>query len=93
MALSLSLGACSTNPATGDRQFTALMPASSEAKVGAEEHAKVEQQFGKFMTGDIANIEEEVAGLDIHVMLKPVAPDDLRHMLGTLLSDANKTFA
>ena len=55
MALSLSLGACSTNPATGERQFTALMPASSEAKVGAEEHAKVEQQFGKFMTGDIAN--------------------------------------
>ncbi len=45
------------------------------------------------MTGDIANIEEEVAGLDIHVMLKPVAPDDLRHMLGTLLSEANKTFA
>lgn len=45
------------------------------------------------MTGDIANIEEEVAGLGIHVMLKPVAPDDLRHMLGKLLADADRTFA
>lgn len=49
------LSACSTNPATGDRQFTALLPAASEAKVGAQEHAKIEQQFGKFMTGPIAD--------------------------------------
>lgn len=49
------LAACSTNPATGDRQFTALLPASSEAQVGAQEHSKVEAQFGKFMTGPIAD--------------------------------------
>lgn len=54
------LSACSTNPATGDRQFTALLPASSEAKVGAQEHAKVEAQFGKFMTGPIATYVNQV---------------------------------
>lgn len=50
-----SLAACSTNPATGDRQFTALLPAANEAKIGAQEHAKVEQAYGKFMTGPIAS--------------------------------------
>lgn len=56
----LGVAACSTNPATGDRQFTALMPASSEAQVGAQEHAKVEQAYGKFMTGPIADYVNRV---------------------------------
>lgn len=45
------------------------------------------------MTGDIANIEEEVTGLGIQVMLKPVAPDDLRNMVQKLLARTNKQFA
>ncbi len=56
----MSLSACTTNPATGQSQFTALLPASSEAKVGADEHAKVEAQFGKFMTGPIADYVNSV---------------------------------
>ena len=56
----LFVSACSVNPATGDRQFTALLPASSEAKVGAQEHSKVEAQFGKFMTGPIAQYVDQV---------------------------------
>ncbi|MBX2834063.1 MAG: M48 family metalloprotease [Micavibrio sp.] len=40
------LAACSTNPATGERQFTALMSPSQENQVGASEHQKVIQQFG-----------------------------------------------
>lgn len=40
------LASCSVNPATGDRQFTALMPASSEASVGATENQKVLQEMG-----------------------------------------------
>ena len=52
---SVSMSACSVNPATGDRQFTALLPTANEAKVGAEEHAKVSQAYGKFMTGPVAN--------------------------------------
>ncbi len=50
----LGVAACSVNPATGDRQFTGLLPAAQEAQVGAQEHAKIEGQFGKFMTGPIA---------------------------------------
>jgi predicted Zn-dependent protease len=56
----LVLTACSVNPATGDRQFTALLPAANEAKVGAQEHAKVEQAYGKFMKGPIATYVNKV---------------------------------
>ena len=54
LALPLFLAACSTNPATGERQFTALMPPSQEAAVGAQEHSKIEQTFGSFMIGPTA---------------------------------------
>ena len=40
------LGACSTNQATGKSQFTAFMPASSESKIGAQEHSKILKEFG-----------------------------------------------
>ncbi len=40
------LTACSTNPATGDRQFTALMSPEQEIQIGAGEHKKVMQMFG-----------------------------------------------
>lgn len=49
----LFLAACSTNPATGEQQFTALMPAGQEAAIGAQEHAKIEQTFGKFIDGPL----------------------------------------
>jgi predicted Zn-dependent protease len=50
-----SVVSCSTNPATGEQQFTGLLPAGQEASIGAEEHQKVEAQFGEFMTGPIAD--------------------------------------
>jgi len=56
----LGIAGCTTNAATGDRQFTGLLPAANEAKVGAEEHAKVEAQFGKFMTGPVASYVEQI---------------------------------
>jgi predicted Zn-dependent protease len=37
---------CSTNPATGERSFTAFMSPADEVKVGASEDPKVRQQFG-----------------------------------------------
>lgn len=40
------LAACSTNPATGQQQFTALMSPQQEVQVGASEHQKIAQQFG-----------------------------------------------
>lgn len=51
----LTVSACSVNPATGDRQFTALLPADKEAAVGAQEHQNVEKSFGKFMSGPLAD--------------------------------------
>lgn len=37
----IALLGCETNQATGDRQFTALMPARQEASIGASEHQKI----------------------------------------------------
>jgi predicted Zn-dependent protease len=41
-----SLAGCSTNPATGENQFAALMSPQSEAGVGAEEHQNILREFG-----------------------------------------------
>ena len=43
---SLFLSACSVNPATGQNQFTGLMPAESEASIGASQHADIIKQYG-----------------------------------------------
>jgi predicted Zn-dependent protease len=43
---------CSTNPATGDKQFTALMSPSQETQVGAQEHENVIQTFGLLPAND-----------------------------------------
>jgi len=56
----LGVAACTQNAATGDRQFTGLLPAAKEAEIGAQEHSKIEAQFGKFMTGSVANYVSEV---------------------------------
>ncbi|MBN8522027.1 MAG: M48 family metalloprotease [Alphaproteobacteria bacterium] len=55
-----SLAGCSTNPATGEQQFTALLPASQEASVGAQEHQKVEKAFGGFISGPVANYVADI---------------------------------
>lgn len=56
MIFSMStLAACSINPATGDRQFTALMSASQESSIGMDEHPKILARYG----GVAANQELE----------------------------------
>ncbi len=42
----LFLSACSTNPATGEKQFAALMSPQQEIGVGAQEHQKIIAQYG-----------------------------------------------
>lgn len=42
----VALGACSTNPATGDQSFTAFMSTEDEKRIGAEQHPKVLEEFG-----------------------------------------------
>ncbi len=54
LGAALLLGGCSTNPATGEQQFTGLLPAGQEASIGASEHEKVRQTYGEFITGPIA---------------------------------------
>lgn len=46
LCTALLLSACATNPATGRNQFTGLLPAESEASLGAQEHQKVLQEYG-----------------------------------------------
>ncbi len=45
-ACALLLTACSVNPATGERDFTAFMSPQEELRIGREEHPKIIQQFG-----------------------------------------------
>ncbi|MBT5571393.1 MAG: M48 family metalloprotease [Alphaproteobacteria bacterium] len=45
-AFALLLTACSVNPATGERDFTAFMSPQEELRVGQQEHPKIIQQFG-----------------------------------------------
>lgn len=51
-SLSLIIGACSVNPATGERQFTAFMSPEQEVRIGAQEHDKIIQLFGGEVDND-----------------------------------------
>ena len=46
LLLPLYLAACSTNPVTGDRQMTGLMPPEKEAAIGAQQHPEMLKEFG-----------------------------------------------
>jgi len=45
-AFALLLTACSVNPATGERDFTAFMSPEEELRIGQEQHPKIIAQFG-----------------------------------------------
>lgn len=56
LALALLMpGGCTVNPATGQQQFTGLLPAGQEASIGASEHEKVQKTYGDFVTGPVAD--------------------------------------
>ncbi len=59
------MAACSTNPATGEQQFAALMSPQQEVKVGAQEHQNVVKQFGIYdnpaLTGYVNQVGQKVA--------------------------------
>lgn len=44
--LVLSVAACTTNPATGEQQFTGLMSSSQEKALGAEAHQEIIKEYG-----------------------------------------------
>lgn len=66
------LGACSINPATGDRQFAALMSPEQENQVGAQEHQKIIQQYGLYDDQDLQNY---VRGVGKRVTRQTERPD------------------
>ena len=46
VALLTAPAACTTNPATGEKSFTAFMTPAEEQRVGAEQHARLVEDFG-----------------------------------------------
>lgn len=69
------LAGCQTNPATGERQFTAFMSPAQEQQTGDEEHPKILEEFGgaygdKKVTGWVQEVGERVASFgdkpDLH---------------------------
>lgn len=49
------LAGCSTNPATGQSQFTALMSPAQENQVGAQEHPQIMAEYGEYDNAEIVN--------------------------------------
>lgn len=56
----LTISACSTNPATGKQQFTALMSPQQEVQVGASEHQKIVKQYGLVKDQALNNYVNEI---------------------------------
>lgn len=57
---SLGLEACSVNPATGEKQFAALMSPQQEVSVGASEHQKIEEQYGFIKDAALVNYVNQI---------------------------------
>jgi predicted Zn-dependent protease len=68
----LLLQACSTNPATGKQQFTALMSPQQENTVGAQEHEKIVKQYGLYEDARVNNYVREIGN---RVTQKTERPD------------------
>ena len=50
-AIVMTVAACTVNPATGERQFTALMSPTQELSTGAQEHEKILKTYGNKYAG------------------------------------------
>jgi predicted Zn-dependent protease len=89
-ALAAFLGACSTNPATGERNFTAFMSPTQEQQVGRQEHPKILKQFGGVY--DDPAIAAYVAGIGERLALNSDKPDQ-RYTFTVLNSPMVNAFA
>lgn len=56
----LLLGACSTNPATGQQQFTALMSPAQEKQIGAQQHEEVVKTMGIYDNKAVQDYVSEI---------------------------------
>lgn len=87
--LGLFIASCSTNPATGEKQFTAFMPAASEANVGAEEHSKILAQYGAVDDAQLRAMVTEVGGRIVPFTERP----DVRYTFTVLDTPDVNAFA
>lgn len=67
-----ALAGCSTNAATGKRQFAGLMSPEQEKKIGAEEHVKIIRQYGIY---EDKNLQDYVSTIGARVSEETERPD------------------
>ncbi len=60
LSSTILMAACSTNPATGNKQFAGLMSPQQEVQVGASEHEKIIQQYGLYENAQIQAYVNEI---------------------------------
>ncbi len=89
LATALFTGACSTNPATGEKQFTALMSPAQEQKVGADEHANVVKSMGVY---DNPQLQAYVSGIG-NALAKNTERPDVTYKFTVLDSPMVNAFA
>lgn len=73
LAAAAWLPGCTTNPATGQEQFAALMSPQQERQVGAEQHPRITQQFGGAY--DERSIADYVTGLGQRLAAQSEMPE------------------
>jgi predicted Zn-dependent protease len=84
------MASCSLNEATGEKQFTPFMPASTEAKIGAQEHTKILQQYG----GEVDNPKLKTYFRNIGYKLVPhTERDDVKYTFYIVDSPIINAFA
>jgi len=83
------LAGCSTNPATGDNQFTAFMSPAQENQIGAQEHKKVIKEYGLYKD---KNLQNYVSGVG-HKVVKYTERGDVRYKFYLLDSPVVNAFA
>ena len=89
LAVSMGLGSCTTNPATGESMFN-LMSSQEEQKVGGEEHPKLVQSFGGEITDpELAHYVGSVGSL----LVKTSEMPDTKFTFTVLDSDIVNAFA
>lgn len=84
------LTGCSVNPATGEKQFTGLMPAGSEAQIGANEHNKILQEYGGLVSDQ--GLQRYVNEVGARVAKNTERPD-VRYQFFVLNSPVINAFA
>jgi len=86
----LSVAACSVNPATGERRFTAFMSPEDEKRIGADEHPKIIKQFsGAYDEVQVSGYVAQIGATLARVSELP----DLQFHFTVLNSDQVNAFA